>query len=302
DFFAAGVLGLVAAARRYDPARGSFFSFAKKYVWGHMLDGLCRYIEIPAEVLRGHQRIRVQRDRLRAVEGREPTVGELAQAVGCRESTLRHTLYWVEGRAFVSAEAPACREGGEDGGAVVTVGEMLPDGADPEAKLDRAEQLERVLAACDPEQRYLLVEHYLKGRDLQGLTGPTGRTLAELEALMDATLAELRRKFGVPAAGRKPVRLPRSFPRDRFWSNVRRTDACWVWTGTVTRQGYGQFSETRGTRWVHHLAHRASWLLANAAIDAGHSVVQRCGNRACVRPEHLAIVPKGRKARRMQVA
>src|SRR5690606_29805859 len=132
DFYAEGLVGLVAAARRYDSARGSFFSFAKKYVWGHMLDGLCRYNEIPAEVLRRHQRIRAVRDRLRAVEGREPTVGELAQAVGCRESTLRHTLYWVEGRAFVSAEEPACREGGDDAGTVVTVGDMLPDGEDPE--------------------------------------------------------------------------------------------------------------------------------------------------------------------------
>src|SRR5690606_26661640 len=96
DIFAEGVLGLVAAARRYDPARGSFFSFAKKYVWGHMLDGLCRYNEIPAEVLRRHQRIRVQRDRLRAVEGRVPTGGGPAAAAGGAARTLRRAMYRVE--------------------------------------------------------------------------------------------------------------------------------------------------------------------------------------------------------------
>jgi len=299
DILAEGLVGLVAAARRYDSSKGSFFTFARKYVWGHMLDGLCRYNEIPVEVLRRHLRVRMHRDELRASLGREPTIRELAEAVGCRESTLRRTLYWMEGRTFVSADQPVL----EDGDGAVTVGDLLVDASDPEARLTCAEMVEQVLDACDPEQRYLLAEYYLAGRDLAGLADETGRTVPELERLLETTLAGLRRKFGEPSTSRRSVRLPRTFPRDRFWSSVRRsTDGCWVWTGTVTRQGYGQFSEKRGSRWVHHLAHRASWLLANNELEPGHAVIQRCGNRACVRPEHLVMVARGRKARRMQVA
>lgn len=298
DIFAEGLVGLVAAARRYDSSKGSFFGFARKYVWGHMLDGLCRYNEIPVEVLRRHLRVRTHRDELRASLGREPTIRELAEAVGCRESTLRRTLYWIEGRTFVSAEQPLF----ESGDGTVTVGDLLVDGSDPEARLNRAEMVEQVLGACDPEQRYLLAEHYLAGRDLAGLADETGRTVPELERLLETTLAGLRRRFGAPSPAWRSVRLPRTFPRERFWSSVRRTDGCWVWTGTVTRQGYGQFSEKRGSRWVHHLAHRASWLLANDKLEPGYAVIQRCGNRACVRPEHLVMVARGRAARRMQVA
>jgi len=298
DILAEGYLGLVAAARRYDPARGSFFTFAKKFVWGHMLDGLCRFNDIPAEVLRRHLRIRTQREKLQAALGREPTVRELAEAVGCRESTLRRTLFWVEARTFVSADEPV-RNDADDS---VTLGELLPDTSDPEGTLDRSQALQLVLGACDPVQRFVLVKHYLEDRELARLTGPTGQTVTELQRLLETTLSGLRRRFGTPAPTRKSDRLPGSFPRERFWRNVRKTDGCWIWTGTVTRQGYGQFSEKRGGRWVHHLAHRASWLLKHNGIGPGRAVVQTCGNRLCVRPEHL-IMTKGRqKPKQKQVA
>lgn|SRR5690606_20903759 len=288
DIISNGLVGLVKAAHRYEPGRGSFMAFAKKYIWGHMLNGLCQCNEIPPEVLKRYLRIKAHRERLRRLREREPTVRDLAKAVGCKESTLRSTLRWVEGRTYLSPEERA--QGTGDG--TIRLRDVLPDSIDLEAALERTDEVRRALAMCSPERRRLLVEHYLHGRSLNDLSAAAGKPVRQIERELEATLEEVRQRLGVKA---KPEVLPRSFPRERFWSNVRKTDGCWEWTGTLTRQGYGQFSEKRGDRWVHHLAHRLSWMLSKGAVPDGHSVIQCCGNRGCVRPEHLEVALRSRR-------
>ena len=36
----------------------------------------------------------------------------------------------------------------------------------------------------------------------------------------------------------------------RFWSKVNKGDGCWLWTGTITYNGYGKF----GPRLAHRIA------------------------------------------------
>jgi hypothetical protein len=80
----------------------------------------------------------------------------------------------------------------------------------------------------------------------------------------------------------------------RFWKYVALPtdpDGCLIWTGTKTRGGYGQFrvgSETDGTsRKVH--AHRVAYAAFVGPIPDGKQIDHVCGNRACVRPEHLRL-------------
>lgn len=73
---------------------------------------------------------------------------------------------------------------------------------------------------------------------------------------------------------------------ERFWSKVDKTDECWLWTATITRDGYGQF-------WVSGKmvrAHRFSWELVNGPIPEGTQVDHRCHVRRCVNPAHLRLV------------
>lgn len=73
---------------------------------------------------------------------------------------------------------------------------------------------------------------------------------------------------------------------DRFWTKVTRGDGCWEWTRRVDRAGFGAFSLSR-RRIVR--AHRYSYLLATGHDPGRRSVLHRCGNRRCVRPDHLYL-------------
>ena len=66
-----------------------------------------------------------------------------------------------------------------------------------------------------------------------------------------------------------------------FWSMVNKTDSCWDWTGFRKREAIFTFSGKR------HSAMRVAYELHFGPIQAGQRVFHTCGNRFCVRPEHL---------------
>ena len=75
-------------------------------------------------------------------------------------------------------------------------------------------------------------------------------------------------------------------PVARFWSCVEKTDQCWLWMGTILRNGYGQFT----VRCRPFKAHRYSYELLKGKIPPGLTLDHLCRNRACINPDHLEIV------------
>jgi hypothetical protein len=70
-----------------------------------------------------------------------------------------------------------------------------------------------------------------------------------------------------------------------FWELVDKgpgPDDCWLWTGRRHTAGYGRL-------WYGGTdagAHRVAWMLMHGAIPPDIQIMHRCGQRACVRPEH----------------
>lgn len=77
---------------------------------------------------------------------------------------------------------------------------------------------------------------------------------------------------------------------DAFWSNVEKTECCWIWLSTKDKDGYGIFHRGKRSVFKTDKAHRISYLLANGVIPEGKELDHLCRNRACVNPLHLEAV------------
>lgn len=58
---------------------------------------------------------------------------------------------------------------------------------------------------------------------------------------------------------------------------------CWIWLGTITAHGYGEF-------WgggIRVKAHRYSYKLHNGGIPDGAHILHKCDTPCCVNPDHL---------------
>jgi len=78
----------------------------------------------------------------------------------------------------------------------------------------------------------------------------------------------------------------------RFWTQVRRlvprngqSTLCWTWQGYINRAGLGVFRLNGRIE----LAHRVSFVLARGDVPPDCVVIRRCGQKKCVRPDHLML-------------
>lgn len=75
----------------------------------------------------------------------------------------------------------------------------------------------------------------------------------------------------------------------RVLDKVVEDDAgCWIYTGGIHRNGYGQVGIDGRTK---ELAHRAIWKRHNKvdSIPRGMYVMHKCDRPACVNPDHLEL-------------
>lgn len=71
---------------------------------------------------------------------------------------------------------------------------------------------------------------------------------------------------------------------DRFLNAVQSDGFCFLWHGSISKNGYG----TIGFKGQKMYAHRVAWQLAYGEYPLGR-ISWTCGQRLCVRADHLKL-------------
>lgn len=87
-----------------------------------------------------------------------------------------------------------------------------------------------------------------------------------------------------------PIRLTDDV-RKRMADKTACGPGCWEWKGTIEPGGHGRMRI--GNKM---LVHRIAWAMAYGPIPDGALVCHKCGNPACVNPEHLYLGDKSTNA------
>jgi RNA polymerase sigma factor (sigma-70 family) len=198
ELLQSGVVGLLRALKRYEPALGTpFWAYAAWWV-RQAMQQLVSEVTRPAVLSDRAQRalarlVEARRDHLRE-HGRGPSVDELAQAANLPRA-LVGSLLAIE-RAPRGLEEPL--DGGEEAG--MTVGDLIRDPIaeeDLEAVMARMEleQVRDLTADLGERERSILLNHYGIGRPAKTLReiGETiGVTAERVRQIEEGTLAGLR--------------------------------------------------------------------------------------------------------------
>ena len=195
DLASAGLVALLEAIDRFDPAKGaSFEQYAWTRVAGALVDELRKQDWASRSVRREGRRIERARDAFFARNGAMPTEHELACELGTSVAELRSCLEDVE-RSDVGSLNALAR--GQEESAPVEVGETLAASEgefDPELTLlgaDRNRAVRTVIDRLSDRER-----HVLSLVHVQELPGAEiGRMLGVSESRVSQILAGIRRKL-----------------------------------------------------------------------------------------------------------
>jgi RNA polymerase sigma factor FliA len=196
DLFDTGVLGLMQAAKTFNPARGAIFkTHAYTVIRGAILDEIRKHDPVP----------RSRRDRVRrlgAVErtlaerlGRAPTPEEMAVESGLTIDQVEESLINAHGAAVLSLESAASGAQGEDEARLVQL-LSTPKSDDPANRAAEAELKERLgpaILALPERERRVTVLYYAEGLRLKEIGEVLGVTESRVSQIHARALHLLNR-------------------------------------------------------------------------------------------------------------
>ncbi|HRD65825.1 MAG TPA: RNA polymerase sigma factor FliA [Candidatus Competibacter sp.] len=197
DLIQAGMLGLLEAARRYDPAQGAnFATFAEPRIRGAMLDEIRKGDWTPRSV---HRKARDVATAIRTVEtatGREARDRDIAEQMGMSLAEYHETLADLRGQKLMSLD----ETGPDDESEVYRI--PAPNG-DPSDAVNREHLFKALASAIDllPEREKLVLSlYYDEELHLKEIGAVLGVSESRVSQLHGQALARLRARVAAGAA------------------------------------------------------------------------------------------------------
>lgn len=187
DLFQAGCMGLIKATDGFEPERGLRFStYAVPVILGE-IRRLFREggtVKVGRTLKELSMKVAREREALIAQEGREPTVGELADRLGLSREQITEAL----GAALPPVSLT--RSGDEDEGETIDIPVPPPE----ETVTDRL-ALRQVLTELEPRDRMLITMRYMKRQTQQATADRLGMTQVQVSRREKVILQQLREKL-----------------------------------------------------------------------------------------------------------
>lgn len=194
ELVSAGYVGLVEAARRYNPDRGvRFEAYVAERIRGSIIDFLRSLDWAPRSVRTNGKRIEEARTRLACELGRPPSDEELSDAVGISVHDLRSVLHSISTATVLTLDKTADGDDGE--GDLVGAGVTDDSIPLPEEILEQKELCGYLADAvnCLPEQaRTVIALYYVEGMQMSEIGTILGVTQSRASQVHSAALALLR--------------------------------------------------------------------------------------------------------------
>ena len=183
ELYSAGCLGLVKAVEGFDESRGLKFStYAVPVILGEMKrlfrDG--GTVKVSRSLKEFSLKVTRERDRLGLTLGREPTVSELAEAMG-------ETVERIAEAVNVSLPALSLTQPEEDGS-----GQLDVEVEAPEEGLVGKLALRELLTRLEERDRQLIELRYFKGQTQTQVAAQLGMTQVQVSRREKKILASLR--------------------------------------------------------------------------------------------------------------
>ena len=195
DLLQAGVLGLLDALRKFDPRRKvQIESYMKFRIRGAILDELRSLDWSPRELRRKARRLEEAEQQLRARLGREPSVSELAKALGMSLGQFHRLTGELRGLDLGSLQETAGPT--EDGtGQDLTSRLSAPDSTSPLVVLtgqERRAQLEDAIRRLPEKERLALTLYYYEELTMKEVGEVLAVGESRVSQIHSAALARLR--------------------------------------------------------------------------------------------------------------
>ena len=208
DLVQDGVIGLIDAAHRFDDSRGiKFETFAERRIRGAMIDAL-RKDAWPRGVRRVRRELEAAREKLRATLGHEPSLADLAEAIGSDEKRLGKTIVRIN---TIESTSPFSSAESVDESQLPAV--LVPAEPErPDMQYERDEVKARVrnaIATLPPREQRVIALYYYNEVTMKDIGAELGVNESRVSQLHARAIRRLREALGAevtPVAASQALR------------------------------------------------------------------------------------------------